>query len=162
MQSTRKIARSACIAALYLLLTLLLQAISFGPVQLRVAEALLLLPVLTADAVSGVTVGCLLANLLCGGVWFDAVFGTLATFLAAYAVRALRRRPVLAAAMPVLINAVIVGPVAYIGYVGAPVSWTALLSAAGTVALGEAAACFALGLPLLHLCRRFPKQFLQD
>ena len=165
MQSTRKIARAACIAALYLLLTLLLQPISFGPLQLRASEALMLLPVLTADAVPGVTVGCLLANLLCGGVWFDVVFGTLATFLAACAVRALRNKPALAALMPVLVNALIVGPVVYLGYVrapSAPVSWATLLSAVGTVALGEGAACFALGLPLLRVCGRIPERFWRN
>ena len=158
----RRIARAALIAALYLLLTLLLQAISFGPTQLRVSEALMLLPVLTADAVPGLTVGCLLANLLGGGVWFDVLFGTLATLLSAWFVRRLRSKPVIAAAAPVVLNALIVGPVVYFGYVRTPFRWAALLSAVGTVALGQAVVCYVLGLPLLRVLRRIPAEIWEE
>ncbi len=154
--TTRRLTRSALIAALYMLLNLIFEAISFGAVQFRIAEALTLLPVLMPDAVVGLTVGCLLGNIVGGAVWFDVVFGTLATFLAALASRKLRNRPALAAAMPVLFNGLIVGPVVYLGYVKAPgaaVSLTLLLSSMGTVALGEVVVCYALGLPLLHLMR---------
>ena len=137
--TTRSLTRAALIAALYLLLTIVFQAISFGAVQFRVSEALMLLPVLTVDAVPGLFVGCVLANLLGGGIWYDVVLGSIATLLAAIFARKLRNRPVLAAAMPVLFNGLIVGPVVYFAYVRAPgeaVNWLVLLSSVGTVALG--------------------------
>ena len=118
--TTRSLTRAALIAALYLLLTIVFQAISFGAVQFRVSEALMLLPVLTVDAVPGLFVGCVLANLLGGGIWYDVVLGSIATLLAAIFARKLRNRPVLAAAMPVLFNGLIVGPVVYFAYVRAP------------------------------------------
>lgn len=165
MQPTRKLIRAALIAALYMLLTLLLQPISFGAIQFRLSEALMLLPVFAPEAVPGLAAGCLLANLLGGGVWFDVIFGALATLLAAICVRRLRARPWLGAAATVIVNALIVGPAVYFGYVhapGAPVSIPALIAAVGTVALGEAAACFALGLPLTRMLRRLPADFWES
>lgn len=156
---TRSLTHAGIIAALYCLLTVLFQPLSFGAVQFRVAEALTLLPILTADAVPGLFVGCLLANLLGGGVWYDVLLGALATLLAAFAVRRLRRKPALAAAMPALLNGAIVGPVVYFAYVRAPgaaLNWPTLLSSMATVALGEAAVCYVLGFLLLRALRRIP------
>jgi len=161
--SVNSMTRSALIAAVYMLLTLIFQPISFGAVQFRVAEALMLLPVLTADAVPGLFIGCLLANLLGGGIWFDVVLGSVATLLSAICARKLRGVPLLAAAMPVLFNGIIVGPVVYFGYIhaaGDPTNWAVLLSAAGTVALGELVVCYVLGLPMLHVLRRLPEELL--
>lgn len=155
--------RAALIAAIYCLLTLLFQPISFGAVQFRIAEALTLLPILTADAVPGLFVGCLVANLLGGGVWYDVLLGSLATLMAAAAARRLRTRPLTAAAMPAICNGLIVGPVVYLAYVRAPgaaVSLPLLLSAVGTVALGEAVVCYALGLLLLRVARRVPQKYM--
>ena len=161
--NTRSLTRAALIAALYLLLTILFQPISFGAVQFRISEALTLLPVLTADAVPGLLIGCLLANLLGGGIWYDVVLGTIATLLAALATRKLRNQPLLAALMPVLFNGLIVGPVVYFAYVRAPgaaTSYPVLLSSMGTVALGELVVCYILGLLLLKALRRLPERYL--
>jgi len=163
--TTRSIARAGITAALYCALTLLLQPISFGAVQFRIAEALTLLPVLTWSAVPGLAVGCLLANMLGGAVWFDVVFGTLATLLAAVCTRVLRDRLPLAAAMPVLFNGLIVGPVVYFGYVKAPadaIAWPVLFSTIGTVAFGEAVVCFILGVGLITLLKRAPESLWED
>lgn len=159
--NTRSLTRAAIIAALYLLLTFALQAISFGAVQFRIAEALMLLPVLTVDAVPGLFIGCLLGNLLGGGVWYDVLLGSLATLLAAMAVRRLRNRPLLAAAMPTVFNGLIVGPIVYLAYVRAPgeaIQWALLYSSMATVALGEVVVCYVLGLPLLKVLRRLPAE----
>lgn len=157
--TTRSLARGAMIAALYTALTLLLQPLSFGAVQFRIAEALTILPVLTVDAVPGLAIGCLLSNLLGGALWFDVVFGTLATLLAAALTRRFRAKPVLAAAMPVLSNGLIVGPVVYFAYVRAPgaaTQWPVLWTTTATVAAGEAVVCFALGLLLLKALQKTP------
>ena len=145
--------RAGMIAALYAVLTLAFQPISYGPVQFRVSEALTLLPVLTADAIPGLTIGCLVANLLGGALWYDVVFGTLATLLAAVCTRRLRKHSAAAAAMPVLFNAAIVGPVVYLAYSkapGVPFSLPLLLKDVLTVGLGEAVVCYALGLVLVR------------
>ena len=93
--NVRHLALGGLIAAVYVILSVGLAPISYGPVQLRVAEALTILAVLSPVAIPGLTVGCLLANLV--GVYLgmtlplDVVIGTLATFLAAVASYGLRR-----------------------------------------------------------------------
>ena len=162
--STRYITHAAVIAAIYCLLTMIFQPISFGAVQFRIAEALTLLPVLFPEAVSGLFVGCLMANLLGGGVWFDVVFGAIATLLAALCTRKFASRPPLAAAMPVIFNGLIVGPVVYLGYIRAPgaaIDWAVMYSTIGTVALGEAAVCFVLGLLLVKALGRMDGSILR-
>ena len=159
MKNVHSLARSAMIAAIYVVLTLLFAPISFGAIQFRVAEALMLLPVLTVDAVPGLFIGCLLANLLGGGVWFDVVLGSIATLLAAIFARKWRNRPLLAAFSPVLFNGLIVGPVVYFAYVrapGAPVSIPTLLFNMATVAFGELVVCYALGMPFLYALKKLP------
>ena len=92
--TVRSMVRGAVVAALYTAISIVLAPISYGAVQLRVAEALTLLPVFGPEAVVGVTLGCLLTNIL-GSSPIDAVFGTLATLLAAlltYLLRNLRWR----------------------------------------------------------------------
>ena len=159
--STRALARGAMIAALYAVLTLLLQPLSFGAIQFRVSEALTVMPMLAADAVPGLAVGCLLANLLGGAPWFDVLFGTLATLLAALATRKLRGNPTLATAMPVLFNGLIVGPVVYFAYElapGAAVEMGALWTTVATVALGEAVVCMVLGRLLYAALEKAPEK----
>ena len=148
--TTRQMATAGIIAAIYAGLTLLLPIPQYGAVQLRVAEAMTALPFLFPEAVPGLAVGCFLANLLGSPYVMDWVFGTLATLLAALWTSRLKNR-YLAPLPPVICNAVIVG--AEIAYF-ATLDGAAFLPAYGfnavTVGLGEAVACFALGLPLLH------------
>ena len=159
LDPVRALTRAGMIAALYIVLTMIFQPISFGPVQFRVSEALTILPALTVDAVPGLFIGCVLANLLGHGVWFDVLFGALATLIAAIFAYKWRRLPPLAAFSAVLFNTVIVGPVVYFGFVhapGDPVSWAALLSTAGSVGLGELVVCYILGLPLYYALKKLP------
>ena len=79
--SVRKLVRCGLVAALYVVLCMALQPFSYGAVQVRVAEALCLLPVFGAEYILGVVLGCFLANLL-GSTIVDVIFGTLATLLA--------------------------------------------------------------------------------
>lgn len=78
--STRYMAEAAIIAAIYVVLVLI-WPFSSGVVQVRLAEALSVLPFFTPAAVAGVTIGCLIANLVTGLAWQDVVFGTLASFI---------------------------------------------------------------------------------
>ena len=154
---TRALVRGAIIAAIYTALTLLFAPISYGEVQIRIAESLTLLPVLLAEAVPALAVGCLLANVLGGCTIFDIVFGTLATLLAAIAARQLRNRLRLAMLMPVLFNGVIVGAVVHFAY--APVIPLPLCMV--FVAAGEAVACCVLGPIVLKMLRRLPGELME-
>ena len=156
MKDTKTLARGAIIAALYTVLTLMLQPLSYGEVQIRFSEALTLLPILLPEAVPALAVGCLLSNVLGGCMIFDIVFGTLATLLAAICTRRLRSRFWLAALMPVLFNGVIVGAVVHYCY--APM--VALPLCMLSVAAGEAVACLVVGPVLLRVLRRVPAALL--
>ena len=163
--STRSIVRAGLIAAMYVALTLIFQPISFGAIQFRIAEALTLLPILTFDAVPGLFVGCVIANLLGGGVWFDVVLGSIATLLAALCTRKTRGKPPLAAIFPTVFNGLIVGPVVYFAYVrapGDPVSVGTLLFNMATVAFGELVVCYVLGLPMLFGLKKLPTDIIGD
>ena len=162
--TTLSIVRGGLIAAIYVVLTLIFQPISFGAIQFRIAEALTLLPILTVDAVPGLFVGCLLANWLGGGIWFDVALGSVATLLAALCTRKLRNKPFLAALMPTIFNGLIVGPVVYFAYVrapGDPVSVGTLLFNMSTVAFGELVVCYVLGLPMLYGLKRLPQKIFE-
>ncbi len=144
---TKSMCLSAVIAALYAALCLLLAPISYGGVQCRLSEAMTLLPMVMPAAIPGLTVGCLLANLLGGCSLWDILFGSLATLLAALGTYALRKRPLAAAACPVISNGVIVGCVLSKVY-GLPMALTM-----AQIALGEAAAV-ALGFGLMSALKR--------
>ncbi len=160
---TRFLARAGIIAALYAATTLFLAPISYGAVQCRVSEALTLLPMLTPAAIPGLFIGCLIANLLGTGVWYDVIFGSLTTLIAALLTRRLRDRPCLASLPPVLLNGLIVGGVVYFAYEytpGTAVSAAQLLLTMGSVALGEAVACCVLGVLLMKALKKLPDKVL--
>lgn len=126
---------------------MLLAPISYGSLQCRISEAMTVLPILLPQAIPGLFVGCLIANLYTGLIT-DILFGSLATLLAALGTYLLRKRPLLAALCPVAANGVIVGLVLSISQ-GLP-RWLTMLE----VAAGEVAAV-ALGmLILLPVLRR--------
>ncbi|MBQ2947823.1 MAG: QueT transporter family protein [Clostridia bacterium] len=157
MNNTRTLTRAAIIASLYAALTLLLAPISYGEIQIRLSESLTLLPVLLPEAVPALAIGCLLANILGGCTIFDIVFGTLATLMAAVMTRRLRHRPVLASAMPVLFNGVIVGAVVHFAYAPA----MPLLLCMVFVAAGETVSCMVLGPAVLRVMRRLPSRLFE-
>ena len=158
MNDTRALTRGAIIAALYAALTLLLAPISYGEVQVRISEALTVLPVLMPEAVPALAVGCLLANILGGCPIYDVIFGTMATLLAALCTRALAGRIRLAISMPVIFNGLIVGSVVHFCY--APVIPLPLCML--FVAAGEAVSCLLLGPMVLSAVRRIPQKMLHN
>jgi uncharacterized membrane protein len=159
---TLRLAKGAVIAAAYAVLTWLaaLAGLAFGPVQFRFSEALTILPVFTSAAVPGLTLGCLLSNILSGYGIYDMVFGTLATFLAALLTRLVRNVkvrdiPILAPLPPVVINALVVGLEITVVSSGKldpswfqHFNWVLFWSNAASVGLGELVVCYVLGLPL--------------
>ena len=156
--STRSLVISGLIAALYAALSLVSTAVGLGfdAVQLRLSEALCVLPFLFPEAVPGLVIGCLITNILSPYGAADLIFGTLATLLAAVLTRRIRVRALLP--LPtVLCNALIVG--ALLAFVQARAG-AAFLAAFGfnalTVGLGEALVTYLLGLPLLRWLERNP------
>ena len=109
-RNLRFLCRGALVAALYVVLTWLcaLVGLDKGVIQLRLSEALCVLPAFTWAAVPGLFVGCLLANLLTGSALPDVVFGSLATLIGALGAYLLRRRKWLVPLPTVLANALII------------------------------------------------------
>ena len=158
--NVRGLVRAAIIAAIYALLTIALAPISSGLIQCRVSEAMSILPYFTFSAVPGLFVGCLLANLLTGAPFYDVIFGSFATLLAAYITYFMRKRaPKYLAPLPsVVINALVVGALLVYVYDVGVNYWVA----AGYVAIGQAIACFVIGLPLLSLLENFGGKLFDD
>ncbi len=136
--------RAAMVAALYAGLTILLAPISYGMIQVRVAEMLMVLPYFTAAAIPGLFVGCLIANIYGGQGLLDIVFGSLATLVAAYLVSKIKN-PLLVPLPPVIINALVVGMILHL------ILDLPFILAAAWVGLGQVIACYGLGLPLLFI-----------
>lgn len=153
--STRSMAQMGMIAAVYVVLTVVFAPISFQEIQVRLSEALTILPVFTVSAVPGLTLGCLAANILGGAPLPDVVFGTLATLIGAVGTRLLRnRKPVVAAMPPIASNMVIIPIILRYAYeVPLPIP---LMMA--TVGLGEAISCGVLGLMLYKALLPHKKQ----
>lgn len=154
--TARQLTTAAIIAGIYAALTLLLPIPQYGGVQLRVAEAMTVLPFFFPEAIPGLAVGCFLANLLGSPYVLDWIFGTLATLLAALWTSRIKHRA-LAPLPPVVCNAVIVGAeIAYFATLDGAAFWPAYAFNAFTVGLGEAIACFVLGTLLLRAMERVP------
>ena len=143
------------IAALYTVLTVAVGAFGLanGAIQLRLSEALCVLPFFTPAAIPGLTVGCLISNLLTGCIWQDVVFGTVATLIGAVGAYLLRRtRAEWAIPLPtVLSNVLIVPPVLAYGY-GAEEGIPFLML---TVGVGEVLSAYVLGMILFASLKRY-------
>ena len=146
----RFLAQGAMIAAVYVALTVVFAPISFSEIQVRVAEALTILPVFTPAAIPGLFIGCLIGNIAGGAVVPDIIFGTLATLIGAFGTWKLRRaHPFLAPVPPILANTVIVPFVLKYAYeVPLPVPFMML-----TVGAGEILSCGVLGMLLYYALR---------
>ena len=152
--NTNDITIGGLTAALYVVLTLVASALGLasGVIQVRISEALTILPVFTAAAVPGLTVGCVLANLITGCAAWDVVFGSLATLLGAVGTRLLKNKPFLAWIPPVVSNMAIV-PVILMKVYGLEDAWWYLVI---TVGAGEIISCGILGRQLWYLLNKNP------
>ncbi len=163
----RFLVEGSIIAAAYAALTLAIYPLSYGAVQFRFSEALTVLPVFTPAAIPGLTLGCFIANITGPYSWIDAVFGTLATFLASlctYYTRKIKLRnlPLLSLFFPVLFNAVIIGFEINLFFLpqGEEFTFMGFLISALWVGLGELVVCYLLGTPLylaISRTRLFPQ-----
>lgn len=152
--TTKDLTLAAVVAAAYAALTMLLPGPSYGYAQLRVAEALTVLPFLFPATAPGLLVGCLVANLLSPYGLVDILCGTAATGLAAFLTMNCRHKW-LAPLPPVLCNGVIVGAMLAWYEAGfGPNFWPMFAVAGPGVALGELCACYVLGGLLLSALPR--------
>ena len=146
------ITQAAMIAAIYVVLTYIFAPFSFGEIQVRISEALTILPVFTPAAIPGLFVGCLLGNMLGGALLPDIIFGSLATLIGAFFTWKLRNaHPFLAPVPPILSNTIIVPFVLRYAYgILLPIPVMML-----TVGIGEVISCGVLGLLLYYGLRRY-------
>ena len=144
-------AHGAMIAAIYVVLTMLFAPFSFRAIQVRVAEALTILPLFTPAAIPGLFVGCILANILGGAIIWDVIFGSIATLIGAVAGRMLRRNRWLVPIPAIISNTVIVPLVLRYGY-GENIP---VLLMAVYVAAGEIISCYFLGELLAEVLLRY-------
>ena len=140
------ITQGAIIAALYVVLTVLIDAFSLasGAIQFRISEALCIMPVFTPAAIPGLFIGCLMANLLTGALIWDVIFGSLATLIGAVFTYILRKHVFIAAFPPVISNMLIIPFLLKYAYHLPDAIWFLML----TVGAGEIISCVIFGLLL--------------
>ena len=147
------VTQAGLIAALYVTLTYVFAAISFGEVQLRIAEALTILPMFTPAAIPGLFVGCIIGNAMGGAVLPDIICGSLATLAGAFGTWMFRKKsPLIGCLPPIIANSLIVPFVLKYAYaVPLPIPFMML-----TVCIGEVMGCGVLGILLAKVIQRYP------
>ena len=149
------VAQSAMIAALYVSLTIISNML--GLWEIRFSEALCILPYFTAAAVPGLTIGCILANLLTGCAVWDIVFGSFATFAGAYVARKLSKKSWVFAPWPNIVSNTLIVPL-ILRYVYFDTSRT-LPGLFVDMATSEAVSAGVLGYILLHALKKHERIF---
>ena len=146
MKKTRVLTQSALVAALYVVLTYIsnIFGLASGAIQVRVSEALTILPAFTFSAVPGLTVGCIAANLLTGAALWDVVFGSMATLLGAVGTYLFGKNKYTAPIFPIIANTAIIPLVLKTVY-GVGEGYGFLFV---TIFLGELVSCGILGVLL--------------
>ncbi|MDD4378169.1 MAG: QueT transporter family protein [Eubacteriales bacterium] len=160
----KKITYIAMIAAMYTVLSMAIAPLTFGPVQVRVSEALVLLPIYRFSSVYWVTLGCVITNAI-GAVMginilgpIDIVVGSMATLVAAIITAKLGRYrfkglPILAAIPPIIINGVVIGyelMLALSDGQNMAIFWTNFAS----VAVGELLSCLVVGMTMIYFIEK--------
>lgn len=138
--------QAAMIAAIYVVLTIVFQPFSFGQIQVRIAEALTILPLFTPAAIPGLYVGCMIGNILGGSILPDIVWGSFATLIGAIFTYLLRKQVKFAAVLPPIISNTIIVPLVlrYAYGIALPIPFMML-----TVGIGEVISCGVLGI-IIH------------
>ena len=154
-----RITQGAVIAALYVALTMIFAPISFGPVQVRIAEALCIMPIFTPAAIPGLFIGCLIGNMIGGGIIIDVIFGSLATLIGAVLGYLLRNNRWLVPLPAVIANALIVPFVLRFGYGVVDVAIPVLMF---QILVGEIAGCYVLGELLCTALMKHGKRIFGD
>ena len=151
-KTAKRLVRTAIIAALYAAVTIALAPISYGPVQFRVSEIMVLLAFFDPFYIGGLTLGCFIANILGPNGVADIIFGTLATFISVYAIsltgKFLKNNKaslIIASLWPTIFNGVIIGLMLNYLY------QLPLILSIGEVAIGEFVVVTIVGVPVIKL-----------
>lgn len=153
-QKSAFMTHAAMIAAIYVVLTYIFAPFSFGDVQIRIAEALTILPIFTSAAIPGLFIGCFIGNILGGAILPDIIWGSLATLIGAVFTYLLRKNSQFLCILPPIIsNTVIIPMVLKFGYgINLPIPFLML-----TIGIGEILSCGVLGLILYYALRKYRK-----
>ena len=156
------ITQAAAIAALYVVLTLLANALGLAnyAIQVRFSEALTILPFFTPAAIPGLLVGCLISNFICGNIIWDVIFGSLATLLGAVGTYLIRKAlPDWCACIPPIVANTLIVPfiLAYAYKFEGGVPFFML-----TVGAGEVISCGILGILLLKVLKKYRRQIFGE
>ena len=165
----RFITYSALIAAIYAVLTLACWTFSSMSIQVRVSEAMCVLPLFTPAAIPGLFLGCFISNLIAGNVP-DAIFGSLTTLAAAFLTWLIGKmikkswKTALAPFPAVILNAIVVPFILYFAYgfkdfMGYTQMWTVLGLTALSVFIGQVIACYGLGIPLYFALKPLDEKY---
>lgn len=159
-RNSKLITQGAIIAAMYTVLTLIAASMGMasGAVQVRLSEALTVLPYFTFSAVPGLFLGCLISNLITGCAIWDVVFGSIATLIGAIITYAMRRKSKwLAPVGPIVSNTLIVPFIISYVYNAKESLWFLF----ATVGAGEIISCGILGMILLNALAKYSKKLLK-
>lgn len=154
------VVQAAMIAAIYVALTFVSASLGLasGTIQVRISEALCILPVFTTAAIPGLWLGCLLANFLTGSILVDVICGSIATLIGALGTYYLRKYKTACTLPPVIANMVIVPFVLRYGYGFVTeykgIDWSIPFNAA-TVGIGEVITCVVMGRILLQVLSKY-------
>ncbi|MFL0166630.1 QueT transporter family protein [Candidatus Clostridium helianthi] len=150
--TVKRLVKTAIIAALYAVITLVLAPISYGPIQFRVSEIMVLLAFFDPFYIVGLTLGCFIANILGPNGLADIIFGTLATFISVYAVSITEKfvknkktSLIIASLWPTIFNGVVIGWMLNYIY------QFPLVLSIGEVAVGEFVVVTIVGVPIVRL-----------
>lgn len=153
------LAQAAMIAALYIVLTFIANALGLAnyAIQVRFSEALTILPYFTPAAIPGLFAGCMLSNILTGCMPLDVLFGSLATLIGAFGTYALRKHKWLAPLPPIIANIIVVPLVlSYVYQFEGSLPYFAL-----TVGIGEFISCGILGMIVLNALQKHAGKIFQ-
>ena len=149
-KNLRSILQNAVYAALYVALCAIFQPISFAAVQVRIAEALCILPIFDETAIISVSVGCFLSNLLFSGI-IDAIFGTLATFLGLLCIKFIKVKSFTLKMLPTILSNAIIVPFVLRFAFGETMP---LILVAISIAVGEIIAIYGIGYILYSALKK--------
>ncbi len=166
--STRRLCLAGIIAALYVALTYAFAPFAFGPIQIRPAEALCILPLFFSEAIPALWIGCMLSNLGSPYMFYDVVFGSLATLLSAlgtYIAGTLIKKDgvrfAVGGSFPVFFNALII-PFVVVFLCGGDAGYSTVAAAyfasAASIAFTESVWVYGLGVILYAVILRLRKK----
>lgn len=139
---------NALVGALYVALIFLFAELSFGEIQFRIAEVLLIFLFINRKLSLGIILGTFISNLLLSPIALDMIFGTFATILSIMGLLLFIKRPAIALLFPVLVNGIIIGISLKIQFD------TPLIASMIYVSIGQAAVLYLIGLPLYHYLKK--------